>query len=61
MTFYFGDIVVVEADLVGVVVKCWADKTYEVYVRSMNGVASFGADDMRRFCHGKEICRDCEN
>jgi hypothetical protein len=32
MKFCFGDIVVVEDNLIGVVVKCWTDKTYEIYV-----------------------------
>ena len=42
--FLFGDIVVVENMLIGVVVKTWEDKHgfyYEVYVRSFNAIKEY--------------------
>ena len=38
ISFQFGNVVVVEDGLIGVIVKSWADNTHEVYVRSYNGV-----------------------
>lgn len=49
MKYCFGDIVVVEGDLIGVVVKCWCDKTYEVYVRSFNIIKSYNENDIQRY------------
>ena len=39
--FCFGDIVVVDDILIGVIVKCWngtSGNNYDVYVRSYNGI-----------------------
>lgn len=49
MQFCFGDIVVVEGYLIGVVVKSWCDKTYEVYVRSFNAIKSYNESEMQRY------------
>ena len=49
MTFTFGDIVVVEDIQIGVIVKCWANKTYEVYVRSYNSIREYEEGDIQRY------------
>lgn len=54
MKFCFGDIVVVEEQLIGVVVKSWKDIknkkfTYEVYVRSYNNIITYEEDKIERY------------
>ena len=49
MKFAFGDIVVVEGELIGVVVKCWTNKTYEVYVRVFRGIKEYKEDEIERY------------
>lgn len=55
MKFAFGDIVVVENDLIGVVVKSWfniknkTDVTHEVYVRTFNRIKEYKEDEMQRY------------
>ena len=51
--FLFGDIVVVEQDLIGVVVKTWESMEkgycYEVYVRSYNRILDYYEKDVERY------------
>ena len=51
--FLFGDIVVVENDLIGVVVKTWESSTkgyqYEVYVRSYNKIIDYDESEIDRY------------
>ena len=50
--FLFGDIVVVENMLIGVVVKTWEDKHgfyYEVYVRSLNAIKEYREENVERY------------
>ena len=55
MKFCFGDIVVVEEDAIGVVVKCWCrsskeeEPTYEVYVRLANKIKTYSESDIQRY------------
>lgn len=64
--FTFGDIVIVEDNLIGVVVKCWGPSTmgtrpahHEVYVRSFNGIREYTEDQMRRYMvRHKELDED---
>lgn len=53
MKFCFGDIVVVEGDLIGVVVKSWignkAGNHYEVYVRMANGIKDYQENEIQRY------------
>lgn len=54
MKFCFGDIVVVEEEFIGVVVKSWKDIknkkfTYEVYVRSYNNIITYDEDKIERY------------
>lgn len=53
MKFCFGDIVVVEGNLIGVVVKSWINgKTgnrYDVYVRMENGIKDYQENEIQRY------------
>ena len=53
MKFCFGDIVVVEGNLIGVVVKSWCvdnkEIRYEVYVRSYSNIKEYNENDIERY------------
>ena len=49
MKYCFGDIVVVEVDLIGVVVKTWQDGLYDVYVREYNTIIQYEEEDIERY------------
>lgn len=51
MKFCFGDIVVVEGNLIGVVVKSWTsiENNYDVYVRSYNRILNYPESDIERY------------
>lgn len=53
MKFCFGDIVVVEESLIGVVVKSWVKNgqciAHEVYVREYNCIVEYSEDQMSRY------------
>lgn len=51
--FLFGDIVVVEDYLIGVIVKSWHSSVrgyyYEVYVRNYNKIKEYDEKDIERY------------
>lgn len=53
MKFLFGDIVVVEDCLIGVIVKSWQSlkrgNYYEVYVRNYNCIKEYDEQDIERY------------
>lgn len=53
MKFCFGDIVVVEENLIGVIVKCWqTDRNtfnYDIYVREFNSSQNYQEKDVERY------------
>ena len=59
MKFLFGDIVVVEENLIGVICKSWLDDPihnkedvkykYDVYVRSFNSIVTYKEDEIERY------------
>lgn len=53
MKFCFGDIVVVDGENIGVVVKSWFNGQrgyeYEVYVRMYNAIRTYKESDMQRY------------
>lgn len=61
--FTFGNIVVVDGNLVGVVVKSWGASLtgskrgvhHEVYVRSYNGIKEYDEQDITHFVYDKEL------
>lgn len=53
MKFLFGDIVVVEKCLIGIIVKLWQSTKrgnyYEVYVRNYNRIIEYNESDIERY------------
>ena len=56
MKFCFGDIVVVEGNLIGVVVKSWITyskgneiRNYDVYVRMKNSIKNYKENEIERY------------
>lgn len=56
MKFCFGDIVVVDGNLIGVVVKSWITyskgkeiRNYDVYVRMSNGIKNYKENEIERY------------
>lgn len=54
MKFTFGDIVVVDTNNIGVVVKCWIknngeEYSYEVYVRNYNTIKEYKEEEIERY------------
>lgn len=55
MKYCFGDIVVVNRDEIGVIVKCWQKSTkglepeYEVYCRMSGGIDTFPESQVQRY------------
>ena len=50
--YLFGDFVIVEENLVGIVLKTWQEKTgytYEVYVRSFNTIKDYEESEIERY------------
>lgn len=50
--YLFGDIVVIEGFLIGVVVKTWEDRNgfdYEIYVRSLNAIKHYREEEVERY------------
>jgi hypothetical protein len=57
--FQFGNVVVVPAGQIGVIVKSWEAvsgmRSYDVYVRNRNSVATYMAKDIQHFVYSKEL------
>lgn len=58
--FQFGQVVVVEEELVGVVVKVWTASrdyafNYEVYVKSYNAIKDYPEHEVMQYIHHKEL------
>lgn len=55
MNFCFGDIVVVEGNLIGVVVKSWCgsllggEPNHDVYVRAYNRIRNYKESEIQRY------------
>lgn len=66
--FQFSNVVVVENNLIGVIVKSWERLTgeeagiylYEVYVRDYNGVKEYRENEIRHFVYSKELTEEEE-
>lgn len=58
MKFQFGNIVVVQGDHIGCIVKSWANGTHDVYVRSLNGVAEFHESEIKHYVFSKELTEE---
>ncbi len=56
--FQFSNVVVVEKDFIGVIVKSWKGKNeynHDVYVRTFNTIINYQEDDIKHFVHSKEL------
>jgi hypothetical protein len=53
--FQFSDVVVVDDDQIGVIVKSWENGSHEVYVRSYNQISTYNGDDIQHFVYGKSL------
>lgn len=67
MRYTFGDIVVVEKNLIGVIVKSWLRSSkgnppyHEVYVRNYRGIKEYTEDEMERYLvRHKELSEEDE-
>lgn len=58
MKYQFSNVVVVENNLVGVVVKSWANNTHEVYVRYFNSVRTYKEKEMKHLIYDKVLDDD---
>ena len=56
--FQFGNVVVVDDDEIGVIVKSWADGTHDVYVRSYNVISGFHERDIKHYVYSKTLTDD---
>ncbi len=57
--FQFGNVVVVDDDQIGVIVKSWGGMgkpySHDVYVRGYNGIREYSEDDIRHFIYSKHL------
>lgn len=53
--FNFGNVVVVDGDQIGVVVKSWGNGAHEVYVRSANCIYDYHENDMQHYLYSKDL------
>lgn len=58
MKFQFSNVVVVDDDQIGVIVKSWADNTHEVYVRGYNSIREYKEEDIQHFVYSKTLSED---
>ncbi len=62
--FQFSNVVVVNDDQIGVILKTWGPSLkrkeyhYEVYVRSLNMINEFEESDIMHFVYSKELAED---
>lgn len=53
--FQFGNVVVVDGNQIGVIVKSWGDGSHDVYVRPFNGIVCYPASEIKHFIYDKEL------
>jgi len=58
MTFQFSNVVVVDDDQIGVIVKSWADDSHDVYVRGYNRVEQYHESQIKHFIYSKNLSED---
>lgn len=57
ISFQFGNVVVVDDDQIGVIVKSWGNNSHDVYVRSYNGIRTYTANEIRHYVYSKELTK----
>jgi len=53
-SYQFGNVVVVD-QMIGCIVKSWADGTHDVYVRSLNCIRNYHETDIKHYIYSKEL------
>lgn len=59
--FQFSNVVVVDDNEIGVIVKSWKNKKgyeHDVYVRSYNGVKCYSENQIKHFIFSKSLSED---
>lgn len=59
--FQFGNVVVVNQNQIGVIVKTWGGKNgfnYDVYVRDFNSVENYHEDSISHFIYNKDLTEE---
>jgi hypothetical protein len=60
--YQFGNVVVVENDFIGVIVKSWdcSDGTFshEVYVRAYNKIKEYQESEIKHYIYSKELSEE---
>lgn len=62
--FQFGNVVVVDSNQIGLILKTWGPSTkgrlftYEVYVRSENRILEYKESEIKHFVYSKELHED---
>ena len=59
--FQFGNVVVVEGENIGVIVKTWQTKegfSHDVYVRYWSSINTFDEKDIKHFVYSKELSKE---
>jgi len=59
--FQFSNVVVVDDDQIGVIVKAWdssPEYTYEVYVRSYNAIKEYPESEIKHYVFSKHLHDD---
>ncbi len=61
MNFQFGNVVIVDDDQIGVIVKSWGDESHDIYVRNYNAIREYGVSEIKHFIYSKELTpEECE-
>lgn len=59
--FQFSNVVVVDEDFIGVILKTWEDKegyNYDIYVRSFNEIKNYQESEIKHFVYSKELSEE---
>lgn len=59
--YQFSNVVVVEEDLIGVILKTWKGKegyNYDIYVRSFNSIKNYEESEIKHFVYSKELTEE---
>ena len=66
--FQFGNVVVVNGELIGCIAKTWMNSPtkepgyhYEVYIRSYNEIQEFDESEIMHFVYSKELAEEEKN
>jgi len=55
MSFQFSNVVVVDGNEIGVIVKSWEDRSHDVYVRSYNSIVCYKEIEIKHYVYSKQL------